>query len=91
MVTAVAFTPFSVTLPLTAPVPSFTVRLAVPVAFEFGAGKICAPESATANAGLLSTLTVIAVEVADWVWLSVTLAVSVWLPSAAPVVFQDKV
>ena len=61
------------------------------MAFEFGAGKICAPESATANAGLLSTLTVIAVEVADWAWLSVTLAVSVWLPSLTVVLSQPNV
>ena len=64
MVTALALTPLSVTLPLMAPLASFTVRFPVPVAVEFGAGKICAAANATLKAGLFFTAMVRAAEVA---------------------------
>ena len=64
MVTAVAVTPLSVTLPLVAPLASFTVRLAVAVAVELGAGEICADVIVTLKTGLFFTATVRAAEVA---------------------------
>ncbi len=88
MVTAVAVRPLSITLPLVAPLSSFTVIFPVPEALEPGAGNICAGAMATAITAMLDTVMVIAGVVAVSLALSVTLAVSIWLPMVTVVLFQ---
>ena len=79
--TAVALMPLSITWPLSAPLASFAAMFAVPEAPEAGAGISWVGDSDTANDGLLSTLTLSGAELAIMPMLSMTLAVSVCVPS----------
>src|SRR2546426_152282 len=88
MVTAVALRPVSFTVPRVAPVSSLTVKSAVPEAGDIGAGKICAAAMATAAIAIPVVLIMMAGVVAVSPALSVTLAVSEWLPLVTVVLFH---
>src|SRR5437763_16234816 len=81
MVTAVAVRPLSITVPLMAPVSSFTVICAVPEALELGVGSICAEVIVTVKAAWPVVVKLTAGVVAVSLALSVILPVTMLVPA----------